>query len=70
MKGINTSGLALNQGGFASLAAPKGGVFRLAFPALAREWNLRKASNPLAPLGNEICCRRHKVDKSRIKRSS
>ncbi|MCF7953050.1 MAG: hypothetical protein K9K78_03095 [Spirochaetales bacterium] len=44
MKGINTPGFALNPAGFSSWAAPKGGVFRLAFPALAREWNIPKAS--------------------------
>ncbi|MCF7953942.1 MAG: hypothetical protein K9K78_07700 [Spirochaetales bacterium] len=54
MKGINTPGQALDLGGFASFAAPRGGVFLLAFPALAREWNLLIASAPLASFGNKF----------------
>ena len=53
MKGINTPGQALESGGFASFSAPRGGVFHLAFPALARDWNHQDASPPLASLGNQ-----------------
>lgn len=51
---INTSGHALDAGGFVSTAAPRTGVFHLAFPALAREWKHINASAPLAPFGNEL----------------
>ncbi len=54
MKGINTPGQAMESGGVASSWAPaRGGVFHLAFPALARDWNHQDASPPLASLGNE-----------------
>jgi len=53
IKGINSSGQALESGGFASFSAPRVGVSHLAFPALAREWNQHTASAPLASLGNE-----------------
>ena len=53
MKGINTPGQALKSGGKASSWAPRGVVFHLAFPALAREWNQYTASAPLASLGND-----------------
>jgi len=54
MKGINTPGQALGNGGSASFSAPVDGVFHLAFPALARDWNHHTASSPLASLGNHI----------------
>ncbi|MBG0767522.1 MAG: hypothetical protein H0S77_07945, partial [Spirochaetaceae bacterium] len=53
MKGINTSGQALDSGGVASFSAPRDGVSHLAFPALAPERNLPSDSFPLAPLGND-----------------
>jgi len=53
MKGINSLGQALESGGFAPSWAPRGGVFHLAFPALAREWNHQDASTPLASFGNK-----------------
>ncbi len=53
MKGINTSGQAMNPGGVASFSAPRDGVSYLAFPALAREKTHHDGSFPLAPLGNE-----------------
>jgi len=48
MKGIDTLGQALRSGGFASFSTPRGGVFHLAFPALARDWNYKDDSPPLA----------------------
>ncbi|RFU95803.1 hypothetical protein DYP60_02015 [Sphaerochaeta halotolerans] len=54
MKGINTSGQALNSGGVASFSAPRDGVSHLAFPALAPERNHHDGSFPLAPLGNDF----------------
>jgi hypothetical protein len=54
MKGINTSGKALNSGGVASFSAPRDGVSHLAFPALSRERNHHDDSFPLAPLGNHL----------------
>ncbi len=54
MKGINTPGPALEIGGFASFSAPRCGVFHLAFPALAQDWNQNTASAALASLGNEV----------------
>ena len=56
MRGIDTPGQALESGGKAFSLAPRGGVSHLAFPALAREWNQRTASAPLASLGNEVTC--------------
>ncbi|MXI85533.1 ADP-ribosylglycohydrolase family protein [Sphaerochaeta halotolerans] len=53
MKGINTSGQALDSGGVASFSAPRDGVSHLAFPAPAPERNHHADSFPLAPLGNE-----------------
>lgn len=46
-------GQALAPGGFASFAAPRGGVCYLAIPALARQWNHQDGSAPLAPFGNQ-----------------
>ncbi len=54
MKGINTSGQALNPGGVASFSAPRDGISHLAFPAFAREKNYHDGSFPLAPLGNQV----------------
>ncbi|MXI86875.1 hypothetical protein [Sphaerochaeta halotolerans] len=53
MKGINTSGQAMDSGGVASFSAPRDGISHLAFPALARERNHHADSFPLAPLGNQ-----------------
>ena len=53
MKGINTSGQALDSRGVASFSAPRDGVSYLAFPALAPERNHHADSFPLAPLGNQ-----------------
>jgi len=53
MKGIKTPGQALDPGGFASFSAQRGGVFHLAFPALARDWKHQDTSTPLASLGNQ-----------------
>ncbi len=36
MKGINTSGQALERGGVASFSEPRGALSHLAFPSLAR----------------------------------
>ncbi len=58
------------SGGKASLSAPRGGVFNLAFPALARERNQRTASFPLTSLGNQTEGPRHIVHPNTLSQSS
>jgi hypothetical protein len=45
IKSINIPGQALECGGFASFFALVGGVFHLAFPAFAQDWNHQDASS-------------------------
>jgi hypothetical protein len=52
MKVINTPGQAWTQEALPPFPTTGGGVFQLAFPALARDWNHQDASPPLVLLGN------------------
>jgi len=60
MKGTKPPGQALDSGGFAAFSASRGGVFPLAFPALASLGNhpsptIRLSSGPSGTLQNMLC---------------